>query len=370
MSIASEITRLQNIKSNIRSALVSRGITEAASHDMADFAVDISNIQDGGAVLTITYNEEFYGKTITITNGEDTITEVAPNTGSLEVALQDEGVWTVSAPTQGKIFSIDVTVVLDYPVQLIPLPNGATVTPTDDIQTWLHCAAIWNKNYTAITEVLTDTTTLLTLISDDNAVDYMVRSTTWASVVCADSTAMTYMGANDYCANTLLSDASWQSAIYNSAYFENILDVRVPTMTGTDTPSGYAQNWKLYDNSSWRTTSPFNSSGAATTYYRFDIPVAINMFSYAGPGSSTAQERMSVAWTGYVDISDDGSNWTNIGSHSWSKSETYASWRNPKTYKLPYNSRKARYVRFRTSGTNYSYNNAVCIGMLQFYGRS
>lgn len=60
------------------------------------------------------------------------------------------------------------------------IPDGRTVLPTDDIQIWLNCADIWDKTYTTLAEVLADTTTLLALINSPNAVDYMVRSTTWA----------------------------------------------------------------------------------------------------------------------------------------------------------------------------------------------
>ena len=255
------------------------------------------------------------------------------------------------------------------------IPDGRTVLPTDDIQIWLHCANIWNKAYTTLAEVLADTDTLSALINSENAVDYMVRSTTWAasitvpkmtsnttpsgtcyadsvqsgsqiyyafdendstswnsgrgpvgdyvgyiftSAVCinsvkikshasdvlkkykvqgsndgveytdispeithvsnetktfsnsdsylyyrvisteknatdrlmlisvqfysssitADSTAMTLIGANNYAANTLLDDATWCEAIANSEYFESVLNVKVPTMTGYTTPSG------------------------------------------------------------------------------------------------------------------------------------
>ena len=118
------------------------------------------------------------------------------------------------------------------------IPDGRTVLPTDDIQIWLHCANIWNKTYTTLAEVLADTDTLLALITSNNAVDYMVRSTTWASGVSADSSAMSYIGLNNYCANTLLADATWCEAICNSTYFESVLNVKVPAMTSATTPEG------------------------------------------------------------------------------------------------------------------------------------
>ena len=72
------------------------------------------------------------------------------------------------------------------------IPDGKTVTPTDDIQIWLHCADIWDKTYTNLAEVLNDTDTLSALIASENAVDYLVRSTSWAtSVVNADMTSAT-----------------------------------------------------------------------------------------------------------------------------------------------------------------------------------
>jgi hypothetical protein len=267
------------------------------------------------------------------------------------------------------------------------LPNGKTVTPTDDIQKWLNCAGIFDKaTYTTLADVLADSTTLLALMSSNNASDYLVRSTSWATAsglvptmtsnttpsgvvsasqenassaykaykafdndnstgwyvndevstnqwigydfgtavtvrrvkvrpqyynyarlkniniqysddgsvysgnneflvpnadqdneyiltdtgshrywrmfvsddygstigcaelqfytcpetvgICDNSTAMTDIGANNYCANTLLDDATWCDAICNSTYFESVLNVKVPTMTGNTTPSG------------------------------------------------------------------------------------------------------------------------------------
>ena len=122
------------------------------------------------------------------------------------------------------------------------IPDGSTATPTDVVQTWLACAGINDKAYTTVAQVLGDSTTLLALISDNNAVDYMVRSTSWANSVCANATAMTDIGANNYCANTLLSNATWASAIANSTYFESVLNVKVPTMTSDTTPSGIASS--------------------------------------------------------------------------------------------------------------------------------
>lgn len=63
MSIATQIERLQNIKTNIRAALVSKGVS-AESHNMADFAEDIENISAGVDVsdTTATASDVVSGK--------------------------------------------------------------------------------------------------------------------------------------------------------------------------------------------------------------------------------------------------------------------------------------------------------------------
>lgn len=62
MSIATEITRLQGIKTDIRTALVTQGIAQASSHNMADFSADILAIQGGseGVYITVTCEDIYY----------------------------------------------------------------------------------------------------------------------------------------------------------------------------------------------------------------------------------------------------------------------------------------------------------------------
>ena len=192
----------------------------------------------GGYELTVTCDADFAGTTITCTDGVTTLTETCPSSSPYEVVfvIPNGGTWTVSGIVSGST----CTASIDIPdeLELIAIPDGSTVTPTDDVQIWLACAGIRDKSYTTLNEVLADSTTLLALMSDDNASDYLVRSTTWASGITADSTAMTDIGANNYCANTLLADSTWLIAIANSTYFENVVNIKIPTMTSNTTPSG------------------------------------------------------------------------------------------------------------------------------------
>jgi len=114
MSIASEITRLQGCKSDIRTALVNKGVTSASTHNMADFATDISNITAGGATITVTYDSSFYNKTITCSNGSKTYTKTTTSSGSTEFSVSDEGTWTITCNGVSRT----VNVVLNYSTQM------------------------------------------------------------------------------------------------------------------------------------------------------------------------------------------------------------------------------------------------------------
>ncbi len=144
------------------------------------------------------------------------------------------------------------------------IPDGKTVTPTDDIQIWLHCANIWDKTYTTLAEVLADTDTLLALISSNNAVDYMVRSTSWA--------------------------------ISN-----------VPTMTSNTTPSGECissgaynttfDNWKAFDGDTATYHLPILNEAISHYYLGYVFDKAVNVTSmemYADSYSASYYYNLAV----------------------------------------------------------------------------
>jgi hypothetical protein len=202
------------------------------------------------------------------------------------------------------------------------IPDGATVLPTDDIQIWLHCANIWDKTYTTLAEVLADTTTLLALINSPNAVDYMVRSTTWA-----------------------------------------VSSALVPKMTSNTTPSGICsastvnggdQPYKAFDddseNSGWHSTSGVQQ----WIEYEFPIPTVVSMVkihsasNVGGPKVSTVQG------------SNDGVHYTDIGSFPNVPTNTWVS----QSY-----SNATPYKRWRLNITD-SNANYVYIKTMQFYSAS
>lgn len=322
-------------------------------------------VSGGGAlILTVICDSVFAGQTITCTDGTTTLTQICPSTSpyTVEFKIPNGGIWTISSGTAS------TSVTIPSSAELHDIPNGSTITPTDDIQIWLHCANIWDKSYTTITQVLNDASTLQALIASNNAADYMARSSTWVSSVTTDSSAMTYIGLDDYCSAALLADSTWLSAICSSTYFESILNVKVPTMTSNNTPSG-----EVTSSSNHSTTAAYSAFDKSTPYwmpavgssnswirYEFDEPVCVNLISYnfqrvGSPGNP------SVIFQG----SNDGNTWTDI-SNSITLSGTVQE-------NIPVqNATKYKYYQMlNDSGKLYpSGGNLYHVVELQYYGRS
>lgn len=208
------------------------------------------------------------------------------------------------------------------------IPDGRTVLPTDDIQIWLNCANVWDKAYTTLAEVLADTDTLLALITSNNAVNYMVRSTTWASGVSVDSSAMTYIGQNNYCANTLLADATWLNAIANSEYIDSVLNVKVPAMTSNTTPSGecfgrtYQSGHEYYRAFDGSLSTEYWSTDANNEYLGYKYPSNRTIYVFKGEVANNVGSANPI--TLYLQGSEDNVSYTNLAdavSYTLSASE-------------------------------------------------
>ena len=132
--------------------------------------------------INLTLAVDFIGETITCVNGGTTISKTASST-SMVFSVPTTGTWVISGTISGQTYSVNAVVSsLSTPVSvtLETIPDGSTVTPTDDIQIWLNCAGIYDKtSYTTLADVLADHDTLQRVISDENATDYLVRSKTW-----------------------------------------------------------------------------------------------------------------------------------------------------------------------------------------------
>ena len=238
----------------------------------------------GGQFVIIAKGEIYEGQTVTATKGTKSKSAVITS-GVARIPVDEGGVWTLTLSSGETWNTPNMTYYGEYEVALVP--NGSTVTPTDDIQTWLKCAGL-NKSYTTMSEVLADTNTLSALISDNNASDYLVRSTTFATDICSNESAMTYIGLNDYCANKLLADSTWLEAICNSTYFKNVLTEKVPTLnedsslvfSSSDYDNTYAK-WKAFNgNNVTKGWLPAKGDTDAYVGYEFTNPIIINKVVY------------------------------------------------------------------------------------------
>lgn len=212
-----------------------------------------------------------------------------------------------------------------YAKRASAFPDGKTVTPTNDIQTLLHCAGITDKAYTTLSVLLADSTTLNAVITSNNAVDYLVRSTTWASDMCADSTAMSYIGLNNYASNTLLADSTWASAICNSTYFESVLNVKVPTMTSNNTPSGCVFGggsvmslsptaYKAFNNEYETVLTCSGQQTVQDVYVGYEFENDVNVFDVLISRIGYSLANMQGTWV--VECQVNGSNTWNVISNS------------------------------------------------------
>ena len=328
----------------------------------------------GGYELTVTCDADFAGTTITCTDGVTTLTQTCPSASPYEVvfAIPNGGEWTIS----GIVGAVTYSESIDIPdsLELHSTPEGSTVLPTDDIQTWLACAGITDKSYTTLNEVLADSTTLLALMSDDNAVDYLVRSTTWASGITADSTAMTDIGANNYCADTLLSDSTWAEAICNSTYFESVLNTKVPTMTSNTTPSGECFGSGTYNSSyfnafdgvitmvaGWASQNDANDKYVG---YEFTTSVRVKKITLWTPASANNNELKTFKVQYYDTNSNTWVDATEVLTYMTATQSTAFT----KSYVLDANANSTKWRLLVL--TNIANNNIIRICEAQCYGRA
>ena len=293
------------------------------------------------AAIDVTYDEEFRGQTATITDGTHTGSIVIPGSPStsVEIYVPYTGNWTISAvdPVSGNTFYTNPNpVVVSSLTQTINailyvIPDGKIVTPTDDIELWLMCANIKDKNYTTLDEVLADEDCLFRLLTSDNANDYLKRSTTWAKAV---------------------------------DLVPQMIDSTHPSGVVTSSPSGQSgyEAYKAFDDNSTTVYATPSNTNSADIIYQFDSSKILNGFSICElPSSySSSYARANTITASY---STDGTNYTPIGTFSVAAEEVFDKLK----FKFD-NSVTANYIKLNvtydyTSGSG----NSVHINEIEFY---
>lgn len=462
------------------------------------------------------------GKTVTATKGGDTYTATEVSTGTYEVSVDSAGTWTISDGTLSD--TVSVVSQTTYYVTLSSVPDGKTVTPTDDVSIWLQCGQR-SENYTTLAEVLADSTCLSALMSDNNAVDYLVRSKSFAKsealvpimtsdntpsgiciastvlsgynaykafdgdntsawipnnnatnnyvgyeftsaqrvervtatimrgnwggsvpsrtfkvqgysddwhdigtitteatnttstdnytatittsglytkcrLFCEDithsdgqydvrimelqfynvavgvaenATAMSYIGLNNYCANTLLADSDWCSAIFESTYKESVLNVKAPTMTSNNTPSGVCG---LYNTTMYGNNPPYYAfDGNLSTMARGNTGSDYGIIYYQFPSAKKcvgfeliSSNDLSLSEYYFV-ASNDGTNWDSLETYIDDNTQSLVG--HSKVNNTSYDYYGIKITKVKAGGTEYPYRNAgFDMKQLQFYGRA
>lgn len=292
----------------------------------------------GGAVITITYTEDFYNQTITCSHGSKTYSKTATSSGSVEFNVGEEGQWVISCVIDGQPYTTTVDIDLSGEGALSKGINGKTVLPTDDIDTWIKCAGLQNtNNYSTLAEVLADTELFDTLLRDSNACDYMARSTSWAL----------------------------QSGL-------------IPIMTSATQPSGevrwssqYAsgrEGWKAfskgYDDGTNNTMWVGNPSNYSDEWIEYVFPTATHVGKIVLSLLVGKNDNACRDGSYKLQVSDDGTAYTDVQTISWLKA-------NGVTTVDVENGGSHRYWRIKTIASNWvnsTYPNGYSqFAYIQFY---
>ncbi len=372
--LAQEIGNLVTVVSRIAPSTtvswnqIQQSGTKIAQITINGTSTDVYAPTGGGGFSALIVITAATGQTVTVSKGGDTYTAVETSSGTYEVSVDSMGTWTVTDGTNTD--TVAVSQQTTYYVTLSSVPDGRTVLPTDDISIWLACGGR-SEAYTTLAEVLNDSTCLSALIADSNAVDYLVRSTTWASGITADSSAMSYIGLNNYASNTLLADSTWCSAICNSAYFESVLNVKVPTMTSDNKPSGVCFGYGVITGSPYYyafdgdDSTPFSTDVAisnANVGYEFTEQKRIYMCKALVGTNATAESHYTFKVQGSTDrFSSD------ITDLSEAFSVTLANQGTTWVTKI-FDTTKSAFRLFST--TQLEASRRMVVYTLQFYGRS
>lgn len=314
------------------------GLTDGEQYSFSLFAIStdetpsdaVSATAELWATLTVTTTEEtLFGKTVTATNGAKTVSGAFNNSGSATLQIPWIGSTTVSASDGADTAddAVDVTSYMDaYTVDITFTPVGETVTPINDLSILLKCAGIKDRTYANMAELLAanDTDAMFDITMSDNAMQYLKRSTGFVDEVCSNESFMTYLGQSPYVDETVLNSDIWVTSICDSTYFESVLNVKVPTMTGYSSPIGNVtvsserqtenslfRGWHAFDNDLSTTWNSYNDTsqpqGTEWICYEFADNVVVNSVHYTWLDDTYAIDHKIT-----LQGSDDKTNWTDI----------------------------------------------------------
>ena len=291
---------------------------------------------------------------------------------------------TIVGITTGKGYEILLKDIYGGETVAESVPDGAVVTPINDITTWLKTGEISKQySYTTIEQVIADSTCTESLMNNENAMKYLARSTEFANAICASETTMTYLGQSAYVDNTMLNSDIWSEKICKSAYFESVLCDKVPTMTSNTQPSGEVSAssthpeasssmllypWNSFDgllsntsgyNNGWHSSMP-STFEVQWLQYKFIAPIRIKKFEIY-----RYLDKNTVEYTAKIQASNDGKLWDDIKTITVPVpsvcNEKFSEYLNNDKYYL--------YYRYSFITSNIAVHNGCGVTEIQLYGR-
>lgn len=122
MSIATEITRLQGAKADLKTAIEGKGVTVPAAALLDDYADLVDAIQTGGGGLNL--NEFFSGRTTTIE--DDSVTSLRPQAFREYAALTTVKLHNVTSMNNGSFYNCHGLTALAFPLLVGAVPTAIT----------------------------------------------------------------------------------------------------------------------------------------------------------------------------------------------------------------------------------------------------
>lgn len=256
-------------------------------------------------------------------------------------------------------------------------------------QSCMHNPVIKGSNdgssYATLTNILqlakqTKTKSDFTVLQNGNSYSYIcfecqskiygaIYSLEFKQCICNIQEFMTYIGANNYCADTLLADSDWSKAIGNSLYVDSVITAKVPIMMSDTTPEGVVSYSTQDSNSGYKGFNGFDGQ-ITTGWLPGTDTFGVCYLQYAFPSEKDiyivkVNQRLSATgstvWK--MQKSTDGVTFTDVDTIT-AGADAYSSWKTKAIGK-----HTGRYFRMVFMSSSNPIINAGSGFNFQFYGR-
>lgn len=280
------------------------------------------------------YTYQWYKNGTAISNATNSTYTV-----TAEAAIKTDSYYCVVTNKAGAVQSRTATVAMT-------IPTGNTVTPVNNTNTWLLCASINPADYgnPSLSAVVGNSSLCTKLMNSQNAVNYMLRSSTILTAVAGSTTAI--------------------SALDSSSPFISA------QMTSNSAPTGYTAAASANNSTAYKVTAPMGGSNYAnigisnawvyiklpqlTWAYRIQCRAANEYYNNNTGNADTTTSKWKVQG------SADGSAWTDLTDTVNTK--------DLKTF-LPTNTNLFQYFRVYVSGSG-SGSGYTSVRALKIWGKT